>query len=242
MKRIVIVGATSGIGYHLANIYISKGWRVGVAGRREEILSNFKLQHPKQIEYQVIDVMQEDADQLLAQLINKLGGMDLYLHSSGIGYQNPILEKEIELRTTKTNVQGFTLLINHAYHYFKGQGRGHIATISSIAGTRGLGVAPAYSATKRYQSTYIDALEQLSYMSKTKILFTDILPGFVATDLLHGGKKFPLLMQPEYVANRIAKGLSSKKRRLTIDWKYKILVFFWKLIPKSLWKILPIKN
>lgn len=110
--------------------------------------------------------------------------MDLFFLSSGIGSQNPDLKPEIELNTARTNVEGFTRMVTAAFNHFKTQGGGHIAVISSIAGTKGLGIAPAYSATKRFQNTYIEALAQLSRMQHLNIHFTDIRPGFVATDLL----------------------------------------------------------
>ncbi|WP_018109011.1 SDR family NAD(P)-dependent oxidoreductase [Bacteroides propionicifaciens] len=242
MKKIIIMGATSGIGHELAKIYIQKGWRVGIAGRRQDLLSSFKKEFPEQVEFEVIDIRQEDAPQKLVSLIERLGGLDIYMHSSGIGYQNPNLVIETEINTAKTNVVGFTQLIDTVFHYFEVQTKGHIAIISSIAGTKGLGVAPAYSATKRFQNTYIDALEQLSRIKKIKITFTDIKPGFVQTDLLKGGGGYPLLMQPQKVARIIDKALDRKKRRVIIDWRYKVIVFFWKLIPASLWKILPVKN
>ena len=100
------------------------------------------------------------------------------------GYQNRNLEPEIELNTARTNVEGFIRMVTAAFDYFKKTKKGHIAVISSIAGTKGLGVAPAYSATKRFQNTYIDALAQLARMQHLNIRFTDIRPGFVATDLL----------------------------------------------------------
>ena len=118
-------------------------------------------------------------------LIDKVGGMDLFLLSSGIGFQNTNLNMEVELNTAYTNVEGFIRMVDTAFIYFRKSGGGHLAVISSIAGTKGLGVAPAYSATKRFQNTYIDALEQLSYLQKLNIRFTDIRPGFVATDLLN---------------------------------------------------------
>ncbi len=242
MKKIIIVGATSGIGLELTKIFIDKGWRVGIVGRREHLLSSLKKQFPLQIEYEVIDVTSTEAPQALKRLVSKLGGMDIYFHSAGIGFQNPSLDMEIEAKTVQTNVYGFTQLLNVAFHYFQQQQQGHIAIISSIAGTKGLGVAPAYSATKRFQNTYIDALEQLSRLRKSNILFTDIKPGFVQTDLLKGGGNYPLLMKPNNVAQHVYRALINKKRRVIIDWRYKILVFGWKLIPNSLWKLLPIKN
>ena len=239
--RIIIIGATSGIGREVAKLYIAQGWQVGVAGRRAEELETLRNEAPEQVSTQVLDVTLEDAPCRLQSLIDKVGGMDLFLLSSGIGKQNPTLTPDIELKTAATNVEGFIRLTTAAYHYFEKQGYGHIAAISSIAGVKGLGIAPAYSATKRFQNTYLDALDQLSRMNGLNIRFTDIRPGFVATPLLKDDN-YPLLMKAPQVAACIVKAISKKKRIVVIDWRYRILVFFWKLIPHWIWVRLKVKN
>lgn len=239
--RIIIIGATSGIGCEVAKLYIAQGWQVGVAGRRTEELETLRKEAPEQVSTQVLDVTLEDAPCRLQSLIDKVGGMDIFLLSSGIGKQNPTLTPDIELRTAATNVEGFIRLTTAAYHYFEKQGYGHIAAISSIAGVKGLGIAPAYSATKRFQNTYLDALDQLSRMNGLNIHFTDIRPGFVATPLLKDDN-YPLLMKAPQVAACIVKAISKKKRIVVIDWRYRILVFFWKLIPHWIWVRLKVKN
>ena len=95
---------------------------------------------------------------------------------------------------------------------------------------------------KRFQNTYIDALEQLAGMQKLNIRFTDIRPGFVSTDLLNDGKHYPLLMRPEKVAKRIVRALNHRQRVVVIDWRYAIIVFFWRMIPRRIWKQLPIRT
>lgn len=240
-KRIIIIGATSGIGYEIAQIYRKKGWKIGIAGRRADRLEQMRLEAPEQFETESIDVTQPDAPEKLLRLIEKVGGMDLFLLSSGIGSQNRSLDPTIELATVQTNGMGFTRMVTAAFNYFKENGGGHLAVISSIAGTKGLGAAPAYSATKRFQNIYIDTLDQLARMEKLPIIFTDIRPGFVQTALLKNDK-YPMLMSPTYTAERIVKAINQKKRRAVIDWKYAILVFFWKLIPDWLWVRLPIHN
>ena len=74
---------------------------------------------------------------------------NLYFHLSGIGYQNVNFVEDKELRTTETNVVGFTRMITFMFHYFAEHPEldGHIAAVTSIAGTMGLGAAPAYSST-----------------------------------------------------------------------------------------------
>ena len=241
-KKVIIIGATSGIGREVALIYIAQGWKVGVAGRREAELEALRSAYPEQVSAKALDVTKEDAPQKLQALIEQVGGMDVFLLSSGIGKQNPTLETGLELATAATNVEGFIRMTNAAFHYFEQQGHGHLAVISSIAGTKGLGAAPAYSATKGFQNIYIDALDQLARMKKLNIRFTDIRPGFVATPLLNNQKKYPMLMDAPIVALDIVSAIEKKKRVAIIDWKFRLLVGFWRLIPKWIWLRLPVKN
>lgn len=242
MKRAIIIGATSGIGKETAKLLLQEGWKVGIAGRRRGALEELQRTAPQQVEIQELDVTSDDASGKLQELIEKTGGMDLFLLSSGIGFQNTDLKPDIELKTAHTNVVGFIRMTNTAFSYFKEKGEGHLAAISSIAGTKGLGVAPAYSATKRFQNTYLDALEQLAHLQGANIRFTDIRPGFVRTELLNDGKHYPMLMKTGEVARQIVRGLKRKKRVLIIDRRYRLLVFFWRLIPREIWKRMPVKT
>lgn len=241
MKRIVIVGATSGIGLEVARLCLREGWMVGAAGRRAEALAGLQAEAPGQVVTESLDITQEDAHRHLEALIEKLGGMDIYFHASGIGSRNTELKPEIEIATLRTNGEGFVRMITAAYGWFCAHGGGHIAVISSISGTKGLGSAPAYSATKRMQNTYIDALAQLSRMEGCKIRFTDIRPGFVDTPLLHDGH-YPMLMPVDKVGRQILRAIKNQRRRIVIDRRYAVMVFFWKLIPQWLWERLSIRS
>ena len=165
-KIAIIVGASSGIGLEVAKLLLADGWRLGVAARREEPLLELKALAPDCVEVKTIDVTSPDAGERLQSLIEQLGGMDLYFHASGIGKQNRTLDEDIELRTMETNAVGFTRMIGVAYRYFAERGTGHIAAITSIAGTKGLGPAPAYSATKALQATYLQSLEQQAHQRR----------------------------------------------------------------------------
>ena len=183
-----------------------------------------------------IDVTRPDAGERLLSLAERLGGMDLYFHASGIGKQNRTLQEDIELRTMQTNAVGFTRMTGAAYRYFAERGGGHIAAITSIAGTKGLGPAPAYSATKALQANYLQALEQQARQRGLNILFTDIRPGFVDTALLNDDFPYPMLMRPEKVARDIVRSISLRRHVRVIDWRYRILTFFWRLLPGWLWR------
>lgn len=236
-RRAIIVGATSGIGLEVAKVLAKKGWLVGIAGRRQELLEQIQQEHQNIVATEQIDVTQSDAPDHLQTLIENLGGMDLYFHSSGIGYQNVELDMERELATVETNAVGMTRMVGAAFHYFEahpGQ-KGQIAVISSIAGTKGLGAAPAYSATKRYVNHYLECLTQLCHIRRLRhISIHDIRPGFVRTALI-SGSNYPLQLDAAKVAQQIVKKLEQRRATITIDWRYRLLVFFWRLIPRWLW-------
>ncbi len=243
MKKVIIVGATSGIGREMALEFVKRGWKVGAAGRRVNLLESLKNETDGMVDILSLDITDEKAADKLNGFIDKLGGIDLIFLVSGVGKQNPDLDFDIERYTIETNVMGFTRIVDTAFDYFKKSGKpGHIAVVSSIAGTKGLGVAASYSATKRYQNTYIDALEQLAYIKNLPIKFTDIRPGFVKTDLLADSKTYPMLLDPVKVARSIVTKTLKKKRVVVIDWRYAIMVFGWSLIPRCIWRRMKVTN
>lgn len=241
MKKAIVIGASSGLGNEVARLLLDEGWRLGVAARRTSRLEELKALKPEMVEVQTIDVTTEDAPQALEALIEKVGGMDLLFYASGVGKQNMELEADIELATVATNGMGFTRMIGAAYRYMAEHGGGHIAAITSIAGTKGLGAAPSYSATKAFQSTYLQSLEQQANMRKLGITFTDIRPGFVATDLLGDDPKYPLLLEPKSVAREMVKAVNNRRHVRVIDWRWRCITALWRRIPRFIWRCLPVK-
>ena len=248
------MGATSGIGQEVARLLAANGYEVGIAGRREERLVQMAQATPGIVTHRQIDVTKEDAPTELYKLIEELGGMDLYFHSSGIGWENVALDADKELKTVETNGVGFVRMVSAAYNWFAEQRadeakqraegdeqragdkerKARIACITSIARTRGLGAAPAYSATKRMQAHYLECLSQQARMRHLNIGITDIRPGFVATDLI-AGSHFPLQLKTEDVARTIVRAIERDSEVVTIDWRYRLLVAAWQLIPRWLW-------
>lgn len=241
-RKAIIVGASSGIGLEVARLLLAEGWQLGVAARREEPLLALKAEAPERVEVMTIDVTRPDAEERLLALVDRLGGMNLYFHASGIGKQNRTLEADIELRTVETNALGFTRMIGAAYRYFAASpaldaGEDFvIAAISSIAGTMGLGPAPSYSATKALQATYLEALEQQARQRGLPIHILDIRPGFVDTALLNDNFPYPMLMRPEDVARDIMRSIHKRRHVRIIDFRYRLLTAAWRLLPRWVWR------
>lgn len=239
MKKIVIIGASSGIGARVATDFARMGWRVGIAARREDMLKEIKALYPDRIEYMAFDVTAPDAADRFYDLIELIDGMDYLLFAAGCGWQNPDLDSTKDTRTVETNVMGFTRIVTAAYKYFKETANntpGHIAAITSVAGTKGIGVSAAYSASKRYQWTFLQALDQLAHQQHVNVKITDIRPGFVDTPLLDGSRTYPMEMSIDYVAPRIEMAILKDRRVAVIDSRWAVVTALWKLIPDVLWR------
>ena len=241
MQKVIIIGASSGLGKEVAKLLIADGYTLGLAARRTQPLEDLKALAPERVMIHAIDVTSDDAPQALEHLSDMVGGIDLFIYTAGVGFQNMELEPDIELKTVNTNALGFTRMIGAAYRYMAEHGGGHIAAISSIAGTKGLGAAPSYSATKAMQNTYLQALEQQAHMRNLNITFTDLRPGFVATPLLGDNPQYPMLLKTERVAKEIVTAIKHHRHVWVIDWRWRIATALWRRIPRCLWRHLKVK-
>lgn len=235
MKRAIIIGATSGIGKGLANRMAHEGYRVGITGRRIELLEEIKAQNPTQFEVKQIDVTAPDCVERLEELIQTLGGVDTIIISSGTGDINENLDFEIEKRTIDVNIVGFTAIADHAFRYFQKQGNGHLVAITSVASLRGSAEAPAYNATKAYQANYLEALRIKASKLKLPITVTDIRPGFVNTDMAKGDGLF-WVASVEEATSQLYRAIEKKKRIAYITKRWGLIAFLLKVLPYSLYR------
>lgn len=243
MKKLVVIGASSGLGRRIALDFARLGWRVGIAARREEPLREIKERYPDRIEYLTLDVTAADAAERFYKLIELIDGMDYLLYTAGCGWSNPTLDGAQDEQTVLVNVLGFTRIMNAAYKYYRDTANvraGHIAAVTSVAGTKGIGVSATYSASKRYQWTYLQALDQLAHIQHVNVTFTDIRPGFVDTPLLIKGKNYPMEMSISYAAPRIERAMVTHRRVAVVDSRWAVAVALWRCIPDSLWRHLDI--
>ena len=243
LRSVIVIGATSGIGRAVVEKLANEGVRVGIAGRREERLKELQQRFgDERISYRMMDVTQASATEVLDELIAEVGTPDALLYASGIGKQNPTLDEDMELRTVETNCAGMVRIVDHFINYVKREPaynkkhKAHIAVITSVAGTMGMGPAPAYSATKSMQSTYLVALAQHARMQRIPITVGDIRPGFVATEILNPEKRYPMIMTAEQAAKYVTRSLRRHKRITIFDWRYRLLVGFWRCIPRCVWE------
>lgn len=206
--HIIIIGATSGIGRELWKIYAGQGHRVAVVGRRGHRLMQMQAERPAFTLACKADITRTDeTSRSLDRLFAELGTVDLAIVCAGTGDLNPALSFELELPAIRTNVVGWTALVDRLYARFERQGRGHLAALTSVGGLRGEPLAPAYSATKAYQISYLQALRRKS--RQTGISVTEIRPGLADTRMAKGEGLF-WVMPPQKVARQIAAALARR--------------------------------
>ena len=131
--NILIIGATSGIGKALFEKYIIEGNRLGIVGRRTNLLDELYQQHPDNTFTFAADIIkQEEIEQAIHTLCTKLKHIDLAIVCSGTGNLNPSLDYALECPAIDTNVRGWTFVIDTLYNIFEQQGHGHLVAFDNV--------------------------------------------------------------------------------------------------------------
>ena len=230
MHKIIIVGATTGIGRAMANYWVNKGHAVGITGRTAVALQSYAQQHAgKPVFTRCWDAAAPDSLSQLQILIDQMGGVDIWVYCAGGGDVNPRLDPRQELDMFGANASGFVALAPYMYNYFVQQGHGHLAVISSVAANRGLQAAPVYSASKAFVSNYAEALWIRARKLKHPVKITDIQPGFVDSRQNHK-PHFWWVPLPK-AATQIAQAIEQGKKRAYISRRWALAAWLMRQLP-----------
>ena len=236
-KIIWITGASTGIGKSTAIKFAKEGWIVAASARRKNLLDDLKNIneniHPFPLDVTNLD----DCNNISQEIINKLGGIDVCLFSTGM--HDPDSEKKFNINTVRSimevNFFGTMNSINAIYDYFKNKKNGHICIVSSVAGYRGLPAAGAYCSSKSALTSFSESLyfDLVRYNVKVSV----VSPGFIKTPMTDKNSFYmPMLKTPEYAAEKIFNGLV-KKNSFEIHFPkiFTFLMKFIKFLPYSVY-------
>lgn len=228
--RILIIGASSGIGRELAIQYAIKGNEVIAIARRKPLLHELSQISPN-IRIAQCDISNiAETDVILSAIFKET--VDLVILCSGIGDINLKLDFTLEKQTIDVNILGWTFCVDTIYTKFEKQAYGHLVILSSCGGLRGEPMAPSYSASKAYQINYTEALCKKAYKSKLPIHITDIRPGLVNTRMAKGSGLF-WVMPTEKVAMQIMNAISKKRKVSIVTKRWRIIHWILRYIPRS---------
>ena len=233
-RNAIVFGATSGIGKALSQLLVQDGYKVLITGRRLERLESLQATAPDSYvirQHDITDV--DDTGRLFEELPSTMGQVDLIIHNSGIGENNFDLEWEKDLPTLNTNVIGAARVYQLAYNYFKIQGHGHLVGITSIASLVGNRHVPAYHASKSFQSNYLESLwMKAKRTKKAKIQVTDILPGYVDTDIITGDTFW--MASLDKASRQIYAGIKKKKRKVYVTRRWGLVALMIRILPPGI--------
>lgn len=218
--RILIIGASSGIGYELWKHYVTTDNVVAVIARRKQILNDMVQRYPENTISECCDIADLNSFEIaFDKIYTKLKGIDLAIVCAGIGELNPKFDIKTESDTIETNVKGWANAVNLVYKKFEEQGKGHLVTITSIGGLQATAIAPAYSASKAFQINYTKSLQAKS--KGTEITVTEIRPGLVDTRMAKGEGLF-WVMPLEKVTQQITNSIRQKKRLIIVTRRWRL--------------------
>jgi short-subunit dehydrogenase len=230
---VVITGASSGIGRALAVEMAGRGYALGLTARRLVLLEKFRdeLQAKRgkdlRIELATLDVCQAaSVAPTLHDLFDRLGGIDTIVVNAGANDMTRVgggdLDKELNL--IQTNLVGAIATINAATEHFLQRGKGHIVGISSLASLQPVASQAAYCASKAGLSMYLNSARV--ELRRRGIVVTDILPGYIKTDIVEGVDigKLPFAISPEHAAREMTRLIARRVKSGIVP------AFPWKLV------------
>lgn len=236
MKKVLITGATSGIGKELAVQFVQKNYIVGLIGRRTERLQQIKKELGDNVFFRTLDVREtEKAREVYKKLIDEMGGMDIMILNAGVGIDKLLPQWERDEKTIAVNVMGFAHGAHFAFNYFMKQGSGQIVGMSSIASLLASGRAAAYTASKHFVSNYMTGFRQKVKRIDADITVTDIRPGFVESEMTENNKEMFWVATTEKAVKQMIKAIESKRNHAYITKRWRLIAWIAKLVPQFVW-------
>ncbi len=235
MNTVLIIGASSGIGKALAIHYAKANNKVIGIARRNELLNELATIFPNNFIPICLDISNVGKTrETLKNIVVEYPNLELIIHCAAIVKDNKNLDFEIEKDTLSINVWGFTNISDWAYNHLKLKNKGRYAVITSVFGSRGRRLAPAYNASKAFQINYLEGLKQKATFEKLKISILDIRAGFVDTAMAPDKTMGLPIISVDKAAYKISKAVCSNASVCYIPYYWYILDWILKLIPKRI--------
>ncbi len=238
-RRVLITGASAGIGRALAERYAREGAVLGLVARRADKLQELKAR----LETRGARVLCYPADvrdaarmaDVAKEFWREAGGADIVIANSGISHSDglkagdPLPAAEV----IAVNVQGVIHTLLPFIPPMLERRQGHVVAVGSVAGFRGLPGKGAYSASKAAVKTLLDAWRV--NLRGTGIHVTTVCPGYVESDLTAANTyPMPFLMNADKAADLIARAIDRQAKTYVFPWQMRLAVPLLQALPEWL--------
>lgn len=235
--RVFISGASSGIGFELARLYLERGAIVGLLARRFDRLRFFEENWPDTARAYVADVRGLEGIQEAARdFMSRHGCPDIVIANAGISIGN-LTEFSEDIDSVQdvfdTNVVGLVRTFQPFLPEMKRANKGKLVGIASIAGFRGLPGASAYSASKAAVITYLEGLRAELHGAGIDVI--TVCPGYVDTPMtVRNPYPMPFLVPADRAAEKIARAISTGRLFYIFPWQMMIVGKIMRILPVRL--------
>ncbi len=238
-KKVIVVGASSGIGAELVKLLAERGDRVAAVARRKDRLEELAKPYGDKVLPFVHDVTNFDEIPGLFQEITKqLGGLDMVIYASGVmpevGWHEYDFAKDRSM--IDVNLTGAVAWLNQAAIRFENTKSGTIVGIGSVAGERGRAGQPVYNTTKAALKAYMEALR--NRLARHGVKVVTIKPGPTETEMtasLHLKGMMPARKAAELILKK-----SEKTGEHFLKFSHKVIFAIIRAFPSSIFRKLKV--
>jgi short-subunit dehydrogenase len=243
--RVVITGASSGIGAALARHYAGPKSTLALIARREPELARLAASLPGETLVYPLDVADGAALERAAQdFVRRCGAPDLVIANAGVsvGTHGDELADVAKLRRMlEVNTAGLAASLAAFAPAMRAAGRGTLAGIASVAGLRGIPGAGAYSASKAAAIAWLESLR--NELAGSGLAVVTVCPGYVDTPMTRVNRyRMPFLLTADEAARRIARAIAARRRMAVIPWQMALVGPVLRLLPGALFDRLMAKR
>jgi short-subunit dehydrogenase len=243
-QKILITGASSGLGAGMARQFAARGRDLALCARRTDRLDELKTELSQQypgvkIAVAALDVNDhEQVPTVFAELSDELGGIDRIVVNAGIGKGAPLGSGKLwaNKATIETNLVAALVQIETALEMFKKAGSGHLVLISSVLGNKGVpGIKAAYAASKAGVRSLGESLR--AEYAKGPIKISVIEPGYIESEMTAKSASTMFMVDNETGVRALVDAIEREPGRAAVPWwPWAPLVHLLRVLPPPLAK------
>ena len=232
--RVLVTGASRGIGRATAERFAARGCAVGLVARSKEELERLAEElEPRAAAVHVLTADIGDAEQIagaISSFVERAGGLDVLVANAGIGYYGPFRDSPLEEaeQMTRVNWLGTIFTVAAALPHLIDRASGRVVIVSSAAGHRAFPQAAVYGATKFAQRGFLEALHH--ELSGTGVGVTGVYPGSIETNFHDHAREHGRVpdwrqpgIPPARVAEAIVEGVEQNRRSVFVPRNTRLL-------------------
>ena len=236
--RVVISGASSGIGLALARHYLERGASVAAFARRGELLQALAAEFPGKVFCYTLDVRDAPAIQLAAQdFMARAGVPDIVIANAGVSsgtLTEYVEDEELFQHVMDINMLGMVKTFQPFLVAMRNARHGTLAGIASVAGFRGLPGGGAYSASKAAAISYLESLRVELYGSGVKVV--TLCPGYIRTPMTDiNPYSMPFILEVDDAARRMARVIGRGTSFAVVPWQMGMVGWLLRRLPNWLY-------